>query len=77
MDWFFNWYNSLSGLQQMFACAAIPATVIMVMLFTFSVSAETESDYTYTVTDGKATITDVNYSTDYQADLTNSKIKNI
>ena len=29
MEWFANWFNDLTSLQQIFACVAIPATVIL------------------------------------------------
>lgn len=31
MEWFTNWWEALSGLQQVLACFAIPATVLLVL----------------------------------------------
>lgn len=31
MDWFFSWWDGLSALQQVFACAAIPASIILIL----------------------------------------------
>ena len=31
MEWFANWWESLEIIQQVFACIAIPATVILVL----------------------------------------------
>lgn len=47
MQWFISWWEALSTLQQIFACIAIPATVILILqtiLLLFGVGSDHDTD---------------------------------